>query len=302
MNTLTSHSIENPFGKPDTCARFAIDDVTDPFSLNEIMVVGQRYTLGFWVKSDTDCALRICGKVFDVTSKWKQQVMVFEAEKEELDFEFLNATTYYIYHPKLEIGNKATDWSPSPEDAEDRIDNVDEALHQTIIEQTTTITNTCSSLILEALESYVETNDYETFKSEVAAQLSVMSDKITIALTESTDKVDDVGDDLQSTKDIWAKYFEFTKYGLVIKSGENTMQLEIDNDMISFTKNGVRFGWWDGVNFHTGNIMVDVNERAQFGNFAFVPRSDGSLMFLRVGVNDSSNIVGEAVVGKAILL
>ena len=61
------------------------------------------------------------------------------------------------------------------------------------------------------------------------------------------------------------------------------MTLELDNDMIKFKKNGVQFGWWDGVDFHTGNIVVEVNERAQFGNFAFVPRSDGSLMFLKVG-------------------
>ena len=50
-----------------------------------------------------------------------------------------------------------------------------------------------------------------------------------------------------------------------------------------FKKNGVQFGLWDGENFYTGNIIIGVNERAQFGNFAFVPRSDGSLSFLKVG-------------------
>lgn len=38
----------------------------------------------------------------------------------------------------------------------------------------------------------------------------------------------------------------------------------------------------DGVDFHTGNIVVDVNERAQFGNFAAIPRSNGSLSWLKV--------------------
>jgi hypothetical protein len=52
--------------------------------------------------------------------------------------------------------------------------------------------------------------------------------------------------------------------------------------MISFKKGGQQFGWWDGTDFHTGNIIVDVDERAQFGNFAFIPRADGSLMFLKV--------------------
>jgi hypothetical protein len=61
------------------------------------------------------------------------------------------------------------------------------------------------------------------------------------------------------------------------------MQLTLDNDMIIFKRNGEQFGWWDGVDFHTGNIVINVNERAQFGNFAMVPRSNNSLSFLKVG-------------------
>ena len=60
------------------------------------------------------------------------------------------------------------------------------------------------------------------------------------------------------------------------------MNLSLDNDLIIFKKNGQQFGWWDGVDFHTGNIVIDVTERAQFGNFAFVPRSNGSLSFMKV--------------------
>ena len=89
--------------------------------------------------------------------------------------------------------------------------------------------------------------------------------------------------DLQQTLETLAKYFEFSGEGLVIKAGDNTMTLTLDNDMILFKKNGRQFGWWDGVDFHTGNIVIDVTERAQFGNFAFVPRSNGSLSFLKVG-------------------
>ena len=51
-----------------------------------------------------------------------------------------------------------------------------------------------------------------------------------------------------------------------------------------FYKKGsdIPFGKWDGEYFHTGNIMIETNQRAQFGDFAFVPRSNGSLSFLKV--------------------
>lgn len=68
-------------------------------------------------------------------------------------------------------------------------------------------------------------------------------------------------------------------------AGPTAMALTLENDMISFSKNGELFGWWDGDNFHTGNIMINVTERAQFGNYAFIPRTDGSLSFLKVENN-----------------
>ena len=82
------------------------------------------------------------------------------------------------------------------------------------------------------------------------------------------------------------KHFEFTADGLVIKAGSGSMQLLLDNDVIRFMKGDQEFGWWDGVNFHTGNIYVDVDEAAQFGNYGFVPYEDSStdgLDLVRVG-------------------
>jgi hypothetical protein len=79
------------------------------------------------------------------------------------------------------------------------------------------------------------------------------------------------------------KYISFENGDIKLGAADSAVTLTIENDRISFKKNGVEFGWWDGENFHTGNIVVEVNERAQFGNFAFIPRSNGSLSFLKVG-------------------
>lgn len=152
-----------------------------------------------------------------------------------------------------------------------------------LLSESTTIINTCNEIILSALESYVETATYTEFRETVEAQFRILSDEISIAFTAATEQIENVNGDLQLTKEQIEKHFTFTENGLNITAGENAMGLVIDNDIVSFTKNGEQFGWWDGVDFHTGNIYIDVNERAQFGNFAFVPRSDGSLSFLKVG-------------------
>ena len=156
-------------------------------------------------------------------------------------------------------------------------------VQQQLIVQETSVTSTCSKMILAALDQYVETGVYNQFKETVEAQLAILADEIVMNFTSATENINNVSGDLQAEIVERKKRISFSENGITIGSGENAITLEIDNDMIKFKKNGLQFGWWDGVDFHTGNIVVEVNERAQFGNFAFVPRSDGSLMFLKVG-------------------
>lgn len=158
-----------------------------------------------------------------------------------------------------------------------------ETLQQQLIIQQTSMVATCTDLILAALEQYVETGEYTEFKETVQAQLEILASEITMSFTKTTESIAEVDGDIQAKFNELYKYIRFSNDGIEIGADENSLKLTLDNDMIQFTKNGLPFGWWDGTDFHTGNIVVKVNERAQFGNFAFVPRSNGSLSFLKVG-------------------
>ena len=184
---------------------------------------------------------------------------------------------------KLEKGNKATDWTPAPEDVNQKIDDTSTEIHKTITEQNTEIIKNCEKMILKAVENYTETGDFEEFKSTIETQLSIMAGEIDMNFTTITKEIVDVDGELQEKFTEVYKYIRFVDGDIVLGSSENAITLTIENDRISFKKNEVEFGWWDGVDFHTGNIVVELNERAQFGNFAFIPRSDGSLSFLKVG-------------------
>lgn len=150
-------------------------------------------------------------------------------------------------------------------------------------EQSTSIVSTCEAVILDALKSYVETSNFEEFRETVEAQLRIMADEIVMNFTTTTERITDVDGDLQAKFSELSKYISYSDAGITIGSGDSAITLRLDNEAgIVFSKNGLPFGHWDGVDFHTGNIVVDVNERAQFGAFAFVPRTDGSLSFLKV--------------------
>jgi hypothetical protein len=170
-------------------------------------------------------------------------------------------------------------WKKFTEDVDEQLDEI----RQTMVEQSTEILNTAEEYTVNALKKYVETSRFSEFKDTTESQLKQTSDKIDLNFTQTTEHINNVDGDLQYMIETLEKHFEFTADGLTIRGGENSMNLLLDNDLIRFMKNGQQFGLWDGVDFHTGNIVVDVNERAQFGNFAFVPRSNGSLSFLKVG-------------------
>ena len=148
--------------------------------------------------------------------------------------------------------------------------------------QITQVIQSAEEILFQALEDYVETSNFDTFRQTVSSELSVMAEQISLKFQEATEYTDDVNGDLQKTTETLSKYFDFALDGLTIRAGENAMSLKLDNGKISFQKNGQQFGWWDGVDFHTGNIIIDVNERAQFGNFAAIPRSNGGLSWLKV--------------------
>lgn len=168
-------------------------------------------------------------------------------------------------------------------DARDKVESVRSELSSEFTKSMTSLTRDTERIVLAALQEYAKTSDLETFRQKVSSELSVMAEKVTINFTQTTEQLTKVDGDLQTVVEELKKNFEFNIDGFTIKAGENAMSLVLDNDLIRFVKDGKEFGWWDGVDFHTGNIVIGLSERAQIGNYAFVPRSDGSLDFLKVG-------------------
>lgn len=148
---------------------------------------------------------------------------------------------------------------------------------------TSLIEQSIESVLITVNETYTSKEANEEYKETIATQFGVLNDEILMRFSTTTEQIVEVDGELQSKFAEIYNYISFADGKIKLGAGDSAISLEIENDIISFKKNGTQFGWWDGTDFHTGNIVVEVNERAQFGNFAYVPRSDGSLAFLKVG-------------------
>lgn len=201
-----------------------------------------------------------------------------------------NGTSYLKYFKdtdgsyKLVISAESMIFSATGKTVDETISDTQTAMSQ----QNAETIALCNQAIKDALDAYVQDGDYAKFVEAVQEQMANMEATITKNFKTNSEQTKEVGSDLDNRFQELKKYIRFGDNGIEIGAGENALKLVLDNNVIYFEQNGVQKSWWDGNDFHIGNIKVDVSERAQFGNFAFIPRSDGSLMFLKV--SDSEEV------------
>lgn len=157
-----------------------------------VWVKGQIYTVSFYAKS-TIAGTKITpsrslvnvAKAAELTTNWVKYVRVITSTESvdggTLSFRIDNTNaTYYIANVKLESGNKATDWTPAPEDTASAITTVSNqytSLNQSLTSLTATV-NTNTTKISEkadgstvtALQANVTalTADLSGFKTSVS--------------------------------------------------------------------------------------------------------------------------------------
>lgn len=140
-----------------------------------------------------------------------------------------------------------------------------------------------SSILLSISQDYVSKTENEEYKKTVENKFEILPEEIlmTFGITEA--EIREVDGQLQSKFDELYKYISFAGGNIKLSTSKDSLNLTLRNDVIEFVRNGVVRGSWDGDNFYTGNIVIRLNERFQLGNFAGLPRSDGSVMWVKVG-------------------
>lgn len=149
-----------------------------------------------------------------------------------------------------------------------------DGINETIVEQATTMTNTCEEIILEALKSYTETSDFSSFKETVESQLEILANEISLKFTETIEKVETVNGTLQSQLNEITTYFQFEINGLTIGKTDSPYKMVISNDKQSTLANNVEVQIIDAVK---GEVLTPkLRVTKQFNLFGYQITQDGS--------------------------
>lgn len=172
---------------------------------------------------------------------------------------------------KLEIGNKSTDWTPAPEDVDQKIDDTATEIYDTIETNSTSITENYEAIILEALKEYTANGDFESFKETVNSQLTLLAGQLELKFNETTEQLESVNDDLQEKYNTITKYFVFDINGLTIGQEDNPNKVLIDNDEISILVNDAIVQKFDA----DGNALTpSLKVTESFDLFGYVVEKD----------------------------
>ena len=271
MNALISCNITGPENVLSDCAQFTIDDTGSPFVLSEVMQTGVRYTFSFWAKSSITSKIIAAGHIFDTNSSWQKYSAVFTSTSNHLSIKFGNNGTFYIYHPKLEIGNMATDWSPAPEDLDPSEELAEtDARIQNIYKATSELDIRLNSIIGTVSESTTKINeltgDITTVNNHIAS-LELTSKNFTVELQNVVDN---------GAKKVTTTTGTFDNEGLTIDKSDSTTKSQLTPDGLTVykkTANSVQdevlVATSDGVtatNLHANTYLI-VGGRSRFENY-----------------------------------
>lgn len=194
----------------------------------------------------------------------------------------------HIKKPKLELGNKATDWTPAPEDVDEAI-NTERTTRQSAIE------TKANEITSKVSETYVSNSALEHYQKDVESRFVqtnkdftwTLGQSITAAKNSLMGSIDSVNgriDGVEKTTSKVSTYMKFDDDGLTIGKQDDkdtkSLKTRFTNQEWSIQKNGAKVTY---INDQTMYITDgQFTQSLKIGNFGFVPRANGSLDFKKV--------------------
>ena len=196
------------------------------------------------------------------------------------------STNSTITKIKLEKGNKATDWSPAPEEmaTADSLSDVNNSL--------TDVTNGLQSDINSTNKNLqdIQNSQNEVYEiiSESKTQISSLTqraDGFTMDFKTVNETVKQINNQFVTERDERYKYIKFIDgeiwLGKEVPIGEDDFKLVIKNDRISFLQNKVEVAYMSNNKLYVTDIHV--TNTLQLGKFVWGSRANGNVGLRWIG-------------------
>lgn len=174
-------------------------------------------------------------------------------------------------HFKLEIGNKATDWTPAPEDQEQYVDNkiaasekATEESYKTLINQTA---NDISTLVQKVQK---ETDANSTSISEISTNFKVTAEGLSATKSAVQTLIDAVNGTV--SKEELQQYIRWNGGDLELGNSVQPFRCKLSNTELAFYQNEDKVAWISNKELYI--LKAIIAQSIGCGNFMFIDEGD----------------------------
>lgn len=146
-------------------------------------------------------------------------------------------TSAKITKAKLEKGNKATDWTPAPEDLA-TADNVNDKLTEVRKEVNSNIEQAGEAIKSSVYEKVYMKDDVDTLLSSVNTEVEQTKTSWQVTFNQLVKQLNDYSDGSDAAFDEIRKYIRFEDGNILLGNSSSPLILRIRNDRIQFLQNG----------------------------------------------------------------
>lgn len=148
------------------------------------------------------------------------------------------------------------------------------------IENSSFIQQIPSQVMIQVGETYTSKSETEQLLQTINTQLTQTESGWTFQFNELLQQITEVDGTVNSNYQKLVKYIRFNGGKIILGEVGNDITLELQNDRLSFYNNNVEVAY-----VSKGRIYItdaEFTNSVTIGNFAFIPRSNGSLDFKKV--------------------
>lgn len=258
--------------------------------LSDLFKKDVRYTISFKVRMSSVRPLKIkcgAGNVTSTISNYaSDQFTANEWVELSNTFKVLNsATDYYriglAYDSfsdvddyidfewlKIEEGEKATPWSPAPEDDVNNLrDDTNAAIIALKEEVGSQIDQSAESVKTTVYENVYVKDEVDSLVSSVSTEVEQTKDSWQITFNQFQADVDDIANGNDAKFEEIKKYIRFEDGNILLGNSESPLVLKIQNDRIQFLQNGYEVAYISDRKMY--NTICSVIDRLEIGDSAW---------------------------------